>query len=155
MSRHPSRSASYKGLLHDADEKTKATSASEDCEAPLVDSAPFRWSRKGICRRHVCWETPIDSSGAGGNIFTMKSGKSLRLLSLCFHSTLVVVHIALVPVWFRRLEHRVVFGLTYQTMVSFLITAVTQTFGTVRFFVLPYTLRLRIRNRFISQRWFL
>lgn len=58
MSRHPSRSASHKGLLHDADENTKATSASEDCEAPLVDSATFRWSRKGIYRRHV------DSSGA-------------------------------------------------------------------------------------------
>ncbi|KAJ7810881.1 hypothetical protein B0H14DRAFT_3756324 [Mycena olivaceomarginata] len=131
MDGHLSRSASHKGLLHDADEITRPTSASEGYEEPLVGSAMLRRSRKGIFHVYVCSETVTDPSGAGWTTFTVKSTKSLRLLALCFHSTLVVIHVALIPVWFKKLENRLVFALKYQSSVSFFITAVTQTFGTV------------------------
>ncbi|KAJ7837059.1 hypothetical protein B0H14DRAFT_2792720 [Mycena olivaceomarginata] len=135
MDRHLSPSASHKGLLHNTDKITRLASASEDYEEPLVDSATLRRSRKG----------------AGRNIFTMNSGKSLRLLSLCFHCMLVVIHLALVPVWLRKLENRVVFALKYQSMVSFFITAVTQTFGTVYLAVLVLvTQKLSMRRSLVT-----
>ncbi|KAF7354158.1 hypothetical protein MVEN_01103400 [Mycena venus] len=135
MYRHRSRSTSHKGLLPGTDGNTRATSASEDREEHLVDSARLRRSGKG----------------AGRNIFTMKSGKSLRLLSLCFHCMLVVIHLALIPVWFKKLENRVVFALKYQSTSSFLITAVTQTFGTVYLAALVLvTQKLSMRRNLVT-----
>ncbi|KAJ7863581.1 hypothetical protein B0H13DRAFT_2565026 [Mycena leptocephala] len=128
MYRHLFRSAS-----HDADENTRPTSASEGRKAPLVDPATLRRSSKGR------------------KMLTMKSAKRLRLLSLFLHFTLVVIHLALVPVLSKRLEHRVVFALKYQTMVSFLITAVTQTFGTVYLAALVLvTQKLSMRHSLVT-----
>ncbi|KAJ7800058.1 hypothetical protein B0H14DRAFT_2616551 [Mycena olivaceomarginata] len=81
----------------------------------------------------------------------MKSAKSLRLLSWCFHSMLVLIHLALIPVWVKRLENRVLFALNYQSIVSFLITAVTQTFGTVYLAVLVLvTQKLSMRRNLVT-----
>ncbi|KAJ7859234.1 hypothetical protein B0H13DRAFT_1901544 [Mycena leptocephala] len=151
MYRHLSPSAAHKGLLHDADESTRPTSAPEDCEAPLVDSATHHRSRKGICHLSVYSEVLTEYLGTGQSIFTMKSAKSLRILSLCCHLTLVVIHLALIPVWVKKLENRVVFTLNYQSIVSFLITAVTQTFGTVYLAVLVLvTQKLSVRHSLVT-----
>lgn len=61
----------------------------------------------------------------------MKSSASLCLLSLVLHSVLVAAHVVLLGIWAKGLEHRFVFGLEHQKIASFLITAITQTFGTV------------------------
>ncbi|KAJ7312466.1 hypothetical protein DFH08DRAFT_897062 [Mycena albidolilacea] len=132
MYQHLSRSASHRELLHNADGNTRTPSATEDCKAP-VESATLHRSRKGR------------------KIFRMKSAESLRLLSLCFHSTLVVIHLALIPVWFKKLENRVVFALQYQSIVSFFITAVTQTFGTIYLAVLVLvTQKLSMRRNLVT-----
>ncbi|KAJ7454375.1 hypothetical protein FB451DRAFT_1517922 [Mycena latifolia] len=60
-----------------------------------------------------------------------QSTKILRLLSLILHSTLVVIHLALIGVWAKGLEHHLVFTLENQKLVSLLITAIFTTFGTI------------------------
>jgi hypothetical protein len=57
------------------------------------------------------------------------------MFSLVLHSTLIAIHLALLAVWSRGLEHRVIFDLGQQRKVSFLITAITTTFGTVCAFI--------------------
>jgi hypothetical protein len=61
----------------------------------------------------------------------MNSSKSLRRVSLILHPILVMIHLALIAIWAKRLENRVVFALDNQNIVSFLITAITQALGTV------------------------
>ncbi|KAJ7454390.1 hypothetical protein FB451DRAFT_1565274 [Mycena latifolia] len=61
----------------------------------------------------------------------LRSTKILRLLSLILHSTLVVIHLALIGVWAKGLEHHLVFTLENQKPVSLLITAILTTFGTI------------------------
>ncbi|KAJ7023517.1 hypothetical protein C8F04DRAFT_180802 [Mycena alexandri] len=56
---------------------------------------------------------------------------ALRLLSFALHSLLIAIHVGLLIVWSNSLEHRVVFSLDRQRTVSFVITAVTTTFGTI------------------------
>ncbi|KAJ7186538.1 hypothetical protein C8R46DRAFT_1206535 [Mycena filopes] len=55
----------------------------------------------------------------------------LRVFSAALHAVLIALHIALLLVWSKGLEHRVVFPLDQQRRVSLIITAVTTTFGTV------------------------
>ncbi|KAJ7104543.1 hypothetical protein C8R43DRAFT_228631 [Mycena crocata] len=59
------------------------------------------------------------------------SSGSLRLLSLILHSALVAIHVVLIIIWSKELEHRLVFRLERQKTVSFFVTAITQTFGTI------------------------
>ncbi|KAJ7437394.1 hypothetical protein FB451DRAFT_178349 [Mycena latifolia] len=60
-----------------------------------------------------------------------QSTKTLRRLSLVLHSTLFVIHLALIWVWAKGLEHHLVFTLENQKLVSLLITAILTTFGTI------------------------
>lgn len=60
------------------------------------------------------------------------SSPSLRIVSLILHSALVAIHLGLIGIWSKGLEHQLVFSLDNQGIISFLITAITQTFGTVR-----------------------
>ncbi|KAJ7503703.1 hypothetical protein B0H11DRAFT_2355401 [Mycena galericulata] len=60
----------------------------------------------------------------------LKSFRFLRLLSVCLHSTLLVIHLVLVVVWSKGIQHRLTFPLEHQNIVSFLITALTTAFGT-------------------------
>ncbi|KAK7018990.1 hypothetical protein R3P38DRAFT_2979971 [Favolaschia claudopus] len=55
----------------------------------------------------------------------------LSLLSLALHSLLILVHVILLGVWSKRLEHRVTFSLKNQKTASFLITAISTTIGTL------------------------
>ncbi|KAJ7249133.1 hypothetical protein B0H12DRAFT_1122803 [Mycena haematopus] len=55
----------------------------------------------------------------------------LYLLSLVLHSLLVGIHVILLGIWAKGLEHRVTFSLANQKTVSFLITAISTTIGTV------------------------
>ncbi|KAJ7763030.1 hypothetical protein B0H16DRAFT_505164 [Mycena metata] len=61
----------------------------------------------------------------------LKSSTTLGLLSLVLHSALVALHLTLIGIWGASLEHRLVFSLDNQKTVSFLITAISQTFGTI------------------------
>ncbi|KAJ7836625.1 hypothetical protein B0H13DRAFT_2422813 [Mycena leptocephala] len=56
---------------------------------------------------------------------------TLRLSSLILHSALVMIHLALVGIWARGLEHRFAVALENQKFVSFLISATTTSFGTI------------------------
>ncbi|KAJ7814353.1 hypothetical protein B0H14DRAFT_3149467 [Mycena olivaceomarginata] len=57
--------------------------------------------------------------------------KALRLSSLIFHSALVVIHLALLGIWARGLEHQFTVALDNQKVASFLITATSTAFGTI------------------------
>ncbi|KAJ7763001.1 hypothetical protein B0H16DRAFT_1883883 [Mycena metata] len=61
----------------------------------------------------------------------LKSSSTLGLLSLALHSALIVLHLTLIGIWGASLEHRLMFSLDSQKTVSFLITAISQTFGTI------------------------
>ncbi|KAF7349857.1 hypothetical protein MVEN_01286200 [Mycena venus] len=56
--------------------------------------------------------------------------KALRLSSVILHSALVVIHLALVGIWARGLEHRITVALENQKVASFLVTASSTAFGT-------------------------
>ncbi|KAJ7479499.1 hypothetical protein FB451DRAFT_1239109 [Mycena latifolia] len=59
------------------------------------------------------------------------SSRTLRLASLILHVFLVAIHVVLIGIWATKLEHGLVFSLEHQQIVSFLITAITTTFGTI------------------------
>ncbi|KAF7344292.1 hypothetical protein MVEN_01720700 [Mycena venus] len=76
----------------------------------------------------------------------LQSSSSLRLLSVILHSTLIVIHLVLLGVWAKELQHNVVFSLEHQKLASLFITSITTTFGTVYSAVLVFltqTLSLR------------
>ncbi|KAJ7269159.1 hypothetical protein C8J57DRAFT_1324649 [Mycena rebaudengoi] len=56
---------------------------------------------------------------------------SLSLLSVVLHSLIVVTHFILLGISVKGLEHRATFSLEKQRIVSFLITAISTTIGTV------------------------
>ncbi|KAJ7435175.1 hypothetical protein FB451DRAFT_1571618, partial [Mycena latifolia] len=60
-----------------------------------------------------------------------QSSKALRFFSFVLHGVLAAIHIALVVVWSRSIEHRLVFSLDQQRNASLLITVITTTFGTL------------------------
>ncbi|KAJ7461339.1 hypothetical protein B0H11DRAFT_2312814 [Mycena galericulata] len=59
------------------------------------------------------------------------SSKALRLLSLSLHSMLVAIHLVLTLMYAKGLEHRSVFSLDKQRIVSLAITAISTTVGTI------------------------
>ncbi|KAJ7083461.1 hypothetical protein C8R44DRAFT_992020 [Mycena epipterygia] len=68
----------------------------------------------------------------------LKSTRSLHILSLILHFTLVGMHLVLLGIWTKHFERRLVFSLDHQTIVSFLITAISTTFGTIYLALLVY-----------------
>ncbi|KAJ6541181.1 hypothetical protein DFH09DRAFT_1089463 [Mycena vulgaris] len=58
--------------------------------------------------------------------------------SLSLHLTIVLIHLTLVGVWAKNLEHRLVFSLEHQRLTSFLITAIATTFGTLYYTLLVF-----------------
>jgi hypothetical protein len=64
----------------------------------------------------------------------LSSSKALRRLSVILHSTLVVLHLVLIAIWATNLEHRLVFpfDIAKNKLISFFITTISTTFGTVR-----------------------
>ncbi|KAJ7674473.1 hypothetical protein B0H14DRAFT_3178118 [Mycena olivaceomarginata] len=59
------------------------------------------------------------------------SSRALQVLSLVLHSLLVGIHLALLAIWAKGLEHRIVFSLDNQKIVNLLITAIANTIGTI------------------------
>ncbi|KAJ7046012.1 hypothetical protein C8F04DRAFT_1024417, partial [Mycena alexandri] len=59
----------------------------------------------------------------------MLFSNSLGFVSLLLHLGLIIVHLALVGIWAKRLEYRIVFPLEHQTIISFAVTAATTSFG--------------------------
>ncbi|KAJ6556971.1 hypothetical protein DFH09DRAFT_1365415 [Mycena vulgaris] len=133
----------YRGLSGRASDKesyrsaasTSPSSTLEDHAERLINSAP----------------TLLRKSRAAPNKSAMNSSKSLRHLSWILHSALVVMHLTLIAIWAKRLENRVVFGLQHQNTVSFLLTAITQTLGTIYLAVLVLvTQKLSLRRSLIT-----
>jgi hypothetical protein len=61
----------------------------------------------------------------------LQSSVVLRTCCLALHFILVAIHLVLVGIWAPELTHRVVFSLDNQNTISFLLTAISTTFGTV------------------------
>ncbi|KAJ7034235.1 hypothetical protein C8F04DRAFT_1183523 [Mycena alexandri] len=91
-------------------------------------SAPMTHYRKETL---VDSQSPFLRASEEAPIQWFSSSNALRLLSLTLHSVLIAIHVALLLVWSRGLEHRIIFSLDHQKKVSFIITAVTTTFGTI------------------------
>ncbi|KAJ7105177.1 hypothetical protein C8R44DRAFT_942960 [Mycena epipterygia] len=75
------------------------------------------------------------------------TSSTLRISSVILHSLLVAIHLTLVGIWVRGLEHRVIVGLENQKLASFLITATATAFGTIYSALLVFvTQRLSMRR---------
>ncbi|KAJ7325390.1 hypothetical protein DFH08DRAFT_1085129 [Mycena albidolilacea] len=59
------------------------------------------------------------------------SSRALQVLSLVLHLLLVGIHLALLAIWARGLEHRITFSQDNQKSVNFRITAIANTFGAI------------------------
>ncbi|KAJ6498484.1 hypothetical protein C8R47DRAFT_1193929 [Mycena vitilis] len=57
--------------------------------------------------------------------------RGLRFLSVVLHSLLIAIFVALLIISLKEIEHRVIFSLDHQKIVSFAITAITTGFGTI------------------------
>ncbi|KAJ7764389.1 hypothetical protein B0H16DRAFT_1526900 [Mycena metata] len=70
----------------------------------------------------------------------LSSSKTLRLLSVILHSTLVVLHLVLIAIWATNLEHRLVFPFdtARNKLISLLITTISTAFGTIYAAVLVF-----------------
>ncbi|KAJ7156281.1 hypothetical protein C8R46DRAFT_1294945 [Mycena filopes] len=70
-----------------------------------------------------------------------------RLVSLVLHALLIAIHLGLLIVWSKNLEHRVVFSIERQRTVSFILTAVTTTVGTTYLAVLVFVTQTLFTRR--------
>ncbi|KAJ6491099.1 hypothetical protein C8R45DRAFT_1138153 [Mycena sanguinolenta] len=75
------------------------------------------------------------------------SSNSLRHSSLLLHSTLVALHLSLVGIWAKGLEHRVTFSLDNQALIPLVITVISTTFGAIYSALLVYV------SQTLSMRW--
>lgn len=82
---------------------------------------------------------------------TLAASSTLRMSSVILHSLLIAIHLALVVIWVRELEHRVSVGLATQKLASFPITATATAFGTVRIWCVSLLLLRQYRYKFKSQ----
>ncbi|KAF7344163.1 hypothetical protein MVEN_01706500 [Mycena venus] len=87
---------------------------------------------------HASQETLLDSatkllriSQTTPKEASLRSSRTLRIVSGMLHSALIGIHLILVAVWKTGLEHRLVFPLEQQKIVSFLITAIATSFATI------------------------
>ncbi|KAJ7156393.1 hypothetical protein C8R46DRAFT_1295215 [Mycena filopes] len=90
------------------------TEVNEDKDVPLI------YSRSTLAQ--TSQQAPTRS--------WISSTSHLRVCSVALHSVLITIHIALLLIWAKGLEHRVIFPLDQQKRVSLIITAVTTAFGT-------------------------
>ncbi|KAJ7318429.1 hypothetical protein DFH08DRAFT_1086636 [Mycena albidolilacea] len=77
----------------------------------------------------------------------------LNFVSLILHSMLVGIHLALLTIWAKELEHGITFSLDNQKMMNFPITAIANTLGTIYSAVLVFvTQRLWTRRSLRTHR---
>ncbi|KAJ7167907.1 hypothetical protein C8R46DRAFT_1350814 [Mycena filopes] len=85
-------------------------------------------------RRESSRDALIDPVGLSGDVprrSRLMRSSTLQLFSLVLHSAFVALHVSLIIVWHTEVEHRLVFSLNNQKIISFLVTAITTTFGTI------------------------
>ncbi|KAJ7443702.1 hypothetical protein FB451DRAFT_1413538 [Mycena latifolia] len=91
-----------------------------------------------LSEKYDVGEPPIDS----GTTLLPEGIKStfhiFRADCLSSSTSLIAVHLVLAVVWSKGLQHRVVFPLEHQQIVSFVITAVTTAIGTIYSALLVY-----------------
>ncbi|KAJ7907416.1 hypothetical protein B0H13DRAFT_1879675 [Mycena leptocephala] len=80
-----------------------------------------------------------------GSWFT--TPKALRLSSLILHSAMVIMHLALLGIWARGLEHRFTVALENEKVASFIITATSTAFGTIYSAILVFVTQALSRRR--------
>ncbi|KAF8164174.1 hypothetical protein K438DRAFT_1775689 [Mycena galopus ATCC 62051] len=86
---------------------------------------------------------------AEARISWLGSTSRLSILSLSLHSALVAIHIAILVVWSRGLENRVVFAVESEPFVSRDIKVVSTAFGTIYSALLVFvTQKLVLRDNF-------
>ncbi|KAJ7146684.1 hypothetical protein C8R44DRAFT_757970 [Mycena epipterygia] len=115
--------------LHLSENITASTIQDDDSGQTLINSSPVHRLSKKVPRRSL-----LQSTGA------------LRRLSLLLHSMLLAIHVVLIIVWSRELEHRIIFSVGSQRIVSLFVSGLTTTFATVYSAVLVFvtqTLSLR------------
>ncbi|KAF7376974.1 hypothetical protein MSAN_00115200 [Mycena sanguinolenta] len=106
---------------------------------PSLQRAHYDESTEGLATESDEPVTPIRSqdgflparTGRAGSLALLPTSGLFCFLSLVLHSLLVVIHVILLGIWAKGLEHRVTFSLANQKIVSFLITAISTTIGTV------------------------
>ncbi|KAJ6484075.1 hypothetical protein C8R45DRAFT_1000114 [Mycena sanguinolenta] len=104
---------------------------------PSLQRAHYNESTEAFAADNDEPATPVRSHDSFLPVRTGRVGSLLPtsgllcLLSLVLHSLLVVIHVILLGIWAKELEHRVTFSLANQKIVSFLITAISTTIGTV------------------------
>ncbi|KAJ7469569.1 hypothetical protein FB451DRAFT_1400408 [Mycena latifolia] len=95
-----------------------------------------------LSEKYELGEPPIDS---GSTLLPeaprrphFQSSTTLRWISFTLHSSLIAVHLVLAVVWSKGLQHRVVFSLEHQQIVSFVITAIMTAIGAIYSALLVY-----------------
>ncbi|KAJ6549754.1 hypothetical protein B0H19DRAFT_1073673 [Mycena capillaripes] len=86
--------------------------------------APTQHEKPGVTLPALCSRAAPDTS-------RLKSWKFLHFASGVLHSGLVTLHLVLVGIWWKGLERRVILSINLQTILSFTVTAVTASFGTM------------------------
>ncbi|KAJ7214079.1 hypothetical protein GGX14DRAFT_542323 [Mycena pura] len=79
--------------------------------------------------------------------FTTSKAYKLRLSSLILHSALVAMHLALVGIWARGIEHRFTVALENEKVASFIITATSTAFGTIYSAILVFVTQALSRRQ--------
>ncbi|KAF8207968.1 hypothetical protein K438DRAFT_1814717 [Mycena galopus ATCC 62051] len=77
----------------------------------------------------------------------LKSSQGLSFFSVILHSALVAIHLILVAIWRSGREQRLVFSLGSQKIVSFLISAIATTFGTIYLALLVFVTQTLSQRR--------
>ncbi|KAF7374154.1 hypothetical protein MSAN_00297100 [Mycena sanguinolenta] len=77
----------------------------------------------------------------------LTSSRILSFSSAILHLTLIMIHLILLCVWWRRLEHRLIIPMGSQTVVSLGITALATTFGTASRTLLRREKRKNLQRR--------
>jgi hypothetical protein len=120
--------------LHLDDYSSSISAQDNDTVDTLVLSATnlLRASREGYSKYLYFLYTLAYLADSAPKRSTLKSSRTLRLLSSILHCTLVAIHLALIAIWKTGLESRLIFPLEDQKVVSFMITVIPTSFGTAR-----------------------
>ncbi|KAJ6482659.1 hypothetical protein C8R45DRAFT_1150174 [Mycena sanguinolenta] len=150
----------------------------EQVEHPTTDN--LRWAgevrirlvatrkkRPSVPEDGLCVDTSVQNDGSPDTLLNsatilprksqdeakrsgLVSFNSLRHSSLFLHSTLVALHFTLVGIWAKGLEHRIIFSLDNQALISLVITAISTSFGAIYSALLVYVSQTLSKHRSIK-----
>ncbi|KAK7059806.1 hypothetical protein R3P38DRAFT_2837970 [Favolaschia claudopus] len=83
---------------------------------------------------------------------SLRSTQALSLLSLVLHTTLIIIHIVLIVIWYHGVEHRLVFSSSLETqkIVSFTTSAIATSFVTIYSAVLVWVTQVLYMRKSLS-----